>query len=79
MMIKKMICSDKRKHGREDHMEQALEQLQRWIDGSDNIVFFGGAGGDGGAAAPRCARKNPRQYSSCSLLSHQTRPLMALT
>ena len=25
-------------------MEQALEQLQSWIDGSDNIVFFGGAG-----------------------------------
>lgn len=44
MMIKKMICNDRRKHGREDHMEQALEQLQRWIDESDNIVFFGGAG-----------------------------------
>ena len=25
-------------------MEQTLEQLQSWIDGSDNIVFFGGAG-----------------------------------
>ena len=25
-------------------MEENLEQLQRWIDSSDNIVFFGGAG-----------------------------------
>lgn len=24
--------------------QEKLEQLQRWIDGSDNIVFFGGAG-----------------------------------
>lgn len=25
-------------------MEQAIKTLQQWIDGSDNIVFFGGAG-----------------------------------
>ncbi len=25
-------------------MEQAVKTLQQWIDGSDNIVFFGGAG-----------------------------------
>lgn len=25
-------------------MTQEVEQLQQWIDGSDNIVFFGGAG-----------------------------------
>lgn len=25
-------------------MEQAIKTLQQWIDESDNIVFFGGAG-----------------------------------
>ena len=25
-------------------MDQKLEQLQKWIDESENIVFFGGAG-----------------------------------
>ena len=25
-------------------MQQELETLKKWIDNSDNIVFFGGAG-----------------------------------
>ena len=25
-------------------MDEKIEKLKEWIDGSDNIVFFGGAG-----------------------------------